>query len=408
MKTMTNTRKVKTGAIAAALLTAPLLAACGGSDSEGTAGGSDTIKVLNYGPYDAKGFSTPSIKTGAEAGVAKINAEGGINGRKLELITCNDNNDPNTAAGCARKAVQEKVVAVIGGFSTFEPQILPVLEKAGIPVIGDTPIANFTSPIIYPFTGGAAGSFFGLGQSMTANPVCKGTVGAVIEDFAATQGAVGLFQLGVQASGGTFTGVSKAPQGARDFAPAVAAASEKAECVGFVSGPQTGAAIVTAANKTPGIKLLGASESVFSVAALGSAADGILVLSNYLPLNANSDSAGVKDYIERATKIDPKFEPDQGSASAFLAPALLKEALKGADTITSETVIAGLDKISGFDTGLGPVVDYSTPNPSKAFSRLPLSSPMYEWVAKDGGFVLKNDKTIDISSVYQAAAKAGK
>lgn len=407
MKTITDTRKVKSGAIVALLLAAPLLAACGGSDS-GKAAGSDTIKVFNYGPYDGKGFSIPGIKTGAVAGVEKINAEGGINGHKIELITCNDGNDPNTAAGCARKAVEEKVVAVIGGFSAFEPQILPVLEKAGIPVVGGTPIANFTSPVLYPFTGGAAASFFGLGKWMTENPTCKGTVGAVIEDFAATQGAVGLFQLGVLASGGTFTGISKAPQGARDFAPAVSAASEKAGCIGFVSGPQTGGTIITAAKKTPAIKVLGASESVFSVKALGSAADGVVILSNYVPLNTNSDNAKVKDFLARANKIDPKYEVDQGSTSAFLASGLLREALKGAGEITPQTVIAGLNKVSHYDTGFGPVVDYTTPNPSKAFSRLPLSSPMYEWVAKDGGFVLGSDKTLDISDIYEAAAKAGK
>lgn len=395
------------------LLAAPVLAACGSSsDSKGSAAGGDTIKVLTYGPFDGKGFSLPQIKTGAQAGVDKVNAEGGINGRKIKLIACNDNNDPNTAAGCARTAVEEKVVAVLGGFSTFEPQILPVLEKAGIPVIGDNPISNFTSPIIYPFNGGSAGSLFGLGVSMATNPTCGKKVGAVIEDFAAAEGAVKLFQLGVLASGGEFTGVSKAPQGARDFAPAVTAASEKATCIGFLSGPQTSPQIVAAASKISAVKLLGTTESILpeaSVKALGAAAEGVVVVGNYAPFNSSTDDVEVQDFIARGKKIDPKFDPNAGAAGAYLASAVLKEALKSTDgEITAATVISGLDKVSGFDTGLGPIIDFTKKNPTKSFSRLPAATAMFQWVAKGGQWTLATDKTIDIGPVYEAAAKAGK
>lgn len=410
MRTFNKPAAAKVVAAAALLFVTPALAACGSDDSD-SAGSGDTIKVMTYGPFDAKGFSLPQVKTGAQAGVDKVNEAGGINGKLLELIACNDNNDPNTAAGCARQAVQEKVVAVLGGFSTFEPQLIPVLEKAGIPVIGGTPISNFTSKVLYPITGGAASSLFGLGAAMAANPVCGGKVGGVIEDFAATQGAIKLFELGVKASGAEFTGVSKAPQGARDFAPAVTAASEKAVCVGFLAGPQTSPQIVAAAAKVPAIKVLGGSESVLpnaSIKALGAAADGVLAVSNYQPLTADTDTAAMKDFLARGEKIDADFDPDQGAASAYLASAILARALEGSTgDVTKESIIAALDKLSGFETGLGPVVDYTKKNPTQAFSRLPVATPMYQWVAKDGQYTLASDTTIDISTIYAAAAAAG-
>lgn len=411
MSTTTKPAAVKVAAVAALLCAGATLTACGSDAEGGSEAGENTIKVMTYGPFDAKGFSLPQVKTGAQAGVDKINAAGGVNGQKLELITCNDNNDPNTAAGCARQAVQEKVVAVLGGFSTFEPQIIPVLEKAGIPVIGGTPITNFTSEVLYPITGGAASSLFGLAAAMATDPTCGGKVGAVIEDFAATQGAVKLFELGVVASGAEFTGVSKAPQGARDFAPAVTAASEKAPCVGFVAGPQTSPQIVAAASKVDAIKLLGGSESILpnaSIKALGSAADGVIAVSNYQPLTSDTDTAEMKDFISRGKKIDPKFDPDQGAASAYLASAILQKAMEGSsDAITSESIIAALDKLAGFDTGLGPIVDFTQKNPTKAFSRLPIATPMFQWLAMDGQYTLASDKTIDISNIYAAAAQAG-
>jgi ABC-type branched-subunit amino acid transport system substrate-binding protein len=407
----TNRRTAKVVAAAALLCAAPALTACGGSSGGATpASGGDTIKVLAYGPFDAKGFSLPSIKTGAEAGVAKVNAAGGINGRKLELITCNDNNDPNTAAGCARTAVQEKVVAVVGGISTFEPQILPVLEKAGIPVIGTTAVSNFTSPVTYPFTGAAAGALFGLGKAMATNPVCKGKVGGVIESFAATEGAMKLFQLGVQASGATYTGTSKAPQGARDFAPAVGAAADKTGCLGMLAGPQTAPVIVTAAAQNPKVTLFGTADTALpsgSVKALGAAADGVIVVSNYLPFAPETNTPAMKEFLAAGKKLDPKFDPDQGAASAYLAPQVLKKALEGTTDITTASVTTGLNKIKGYDTGLGPVLDFTVPNPAKSFARLPLKSPLYQLVAKDGAYTLATDKTLDVSAIYQAAAKAG-
>lgn len=413
MRTITKPAAVRVAVLTALLCAGSTLAACGGDDVEAEAGtgDGDTIKVLTYGPFEAKGFSLPQVKTGAQAGVDKVNEAGGINGHKLELIACNDNNDPNTAAGCARQAVQEKVVAVLGGFSTFEPQLIPVLEKAGIPVIGGTPITNFTSKVIYPVTGGAASSLFGLGAAMAGNPTCEGRVGAVIEDFAATQGAVKLFELGVLASGAEFTGVSKAPQGARDFAPAVTAASENAACVGFVAGPQTSPQIVAAASKVPAIELLGGSESILpnaSIKALGAAADGVVAVSNYLPLTSDTDTAAMKEFIARGKKIDPEFDPDQGAASAYLASAILAKALESSSAeISSASIITALDKLSGFDTGLGPVVDFTKKNPTKAFSRLPVATPMYSWIAKGGQYTLGSADTVDISSIYAAAAQAG-
>lgn len=404
MRTPIQTRAFKAGAVAAMVGIAPVLAACG-SDAGGS-GEEDTIKVLNYAPYDAAGFSLPGIKTAAQAGVDKVNEEGGINGRKLELITCDDKNDPNAAANCAREAVQEKVVAVLGGYSTSEAQVMPVLNKAKIPDIGHTSVSDFTSEMNFPFTGGAAGSFFGVAKAMATDPVCEGKVGIVIEDFAATQGVAKLFQLGVAASGAEFTGVSSAPQGARDFAPAVNAASEKAACIGFVAGPQTGGLIVTEAQKVSAIKKIGGSDSVFSVEDLGSAADGVIVVSSYLPLKSES-SPEMKEFIERTEKIDSDFDPSQGAINAYLASTVLKEALKDSEEISASAVVAGLNKISGFDTGLGPVLDYTKENPTKAFSRLAPESPLYKLVAKGGAYEIASEEPIDVSNVYEAAASAG-
>lgn len=411
MRELMNTpRKIKAAALAALLCTAPALAACGGSSSgsgDAASGGGDPIKIMVYGPFDAKGFSLPGAKTGPEAAVKKVNDAGGINGRKLELIACNDDNDPNKAAGCARQAVEEKVVAAVGGLTQFEAQVVPVLEKAGIPVVGAVPLSNFTSTSYFPLTGGGAGSFFGLAKALVDNPKCEKKVGVLIEDFAATQGAAQLFELGVASSGGTPTGVSKAPQGARDFAPAAEAATAKAQCIAFFSGPQTAPQIVTALNQTGKVVAMGSSDTILqpAVTALGAEADGVVTATNFLP--GTDESPANKEFVERATAIDPKFQSDQISAAGYAGVLILQKVLEGVDDITPATVTAAVSKLKGYDTGLGPVVDFTTPNPTKSFSRLPVSSPMFELAAKDGKFYRTGDTTIDISSIYQAVSQAG-
>jgi branched-chain amino acid transport system substrate-binding protein len=69
--------------------------------------------------------------------VDEINAKGGINGRKLELVIYDDGGDANAARTFATRLVEEdKVVAMIGGTTTGTTMaMIPVFEEAQIPFI---------------------------------------------------------------------------------------------------------------------------------------------------------------------------------------------------------------------------------------------------------------------------------
>ena len=76
----------------------------------------DTIKLGAF--FDLSGraanIGTPT-KLVAEMVVEKLNSEGGINGRKLELIIADDQADPAKAASIAKKFIhKDNVVAIIG------------------------------------------------------------------------------------------------------------------------------------------------------------------------------------------------------------------------------------------------------------------------------------------------------
>ena len=101
-------------------------------------------------------IGTPT-KLVAEMVVKKINQEGGINGRPIELVMGDTESDPAKAATIAKKFIfSDKVAAIIGPTSTGEGmQVKKIVEEAGVPTFmtvgGDPPIMKETGPFTYVF-----------------------------------------------------------------------------------------------------------------------------------------------------------------------------------------------------------------------------------------------------------------
>ncbi|WDV52498.1 ABC transporter substrate-binding protein [Streptomyces coeruleorubidus] len=164
------TRHARNGVLSAgtAVACAALLAGCGVvPGTTGDAGG-DPITVMTWAPQDTKATNKPGMPAFARAYARWVNSHGGINGRKLNVLTCNDHNDSVAAAKCARRAAKENVVAVVGSYSQYADSFFPSLEGAGIPYIGGYGITNaeFTSPLSYPVNGGQPALLAGLGSAL--------------------------------------------------------------------------------------------------------------------------------------------------------------------------------------------------------------------------------------------------
>src|SRR6185369_14315108 len=75
------------------------------------------IKIGSAGPMTgANAAFGEQLKRGAEMAVQDINAAGGVNGKKLELVIGDDACDPKQATAIANKLVSDKVVFVAGHF----------------------------------------------------------------------------------------------------------------------------------------------------------------------------------------------------------------------------------------------------------------------------------------------------
>ncbi len=109
-----------------------------GGDTNGTASTGDTIKVGVY--VDLTGQTSSfgqSTKNGIELAVDEINAAGGVNGKKLQLIIEDDQGRPEQAKTVVEKLVsQDKVVAVLGEVASSNSlAAAPVAQAAKIPMI---------------------------------------------------------------------------------------------------------------------------------------------------------------------------------------------------------------------------------------------------------------------------------
>ena len=99
----------------------------------GSAGAADTIKIGAF--FDLSGpaafIGTPT-KLVADMVVDKINNEGGVNGKKIELVVGDTEGDPAKAVNIAKKFIyKEKVAAIIGPTRTGTGMAVKKIIHAG-------------------------------------------------------------------------------------------------------------------------------------------------------------------------------------------------------------------------------------------------------------------------------------
>ncbi|MFP3963132.1 urea ABC transporter substrate-binding protein [Actinomadura fulvescens] len=120
--------------MAAVLLPAALLTACGGESKSPAApgGGGDTIKVgVLHSLSGTMAISEVTVKNSETMAIEEINARGGVLGKKLEAVVEDGASDWPTFAQKAQKLIRkDKVAAVFGGWtSASRKAMLPVFER---------------------------------------------------------------------------------------------------------------------------------------------------------------------------------------------------------------------------------------------------------------------------------------
>ncbi|WP_338146268.1 ABC transporter substrate-binding protein [Streptomyces boncukensis] len=107
-------------------------------------------------PVGGSAFTGP--RDGARAYFDRLNAHGGLNGRKVEVVTCDDGGSGVGNNECVQRMLRkEKVFALVAGAS-LDYAGAPQVARAGLPDIGGQPIgpAYDTYPHLYGIYGSLA------------------------------------------------------------------------------------------------------------------------------------------------------------------------------------------------------------------------------------------------------------
>jgi branched-chain amino acid transport system substrate-binding protein len=95
------------------------------------------VRIGVTGPMSGTEASTGlDMLHGAQLAAARLNAGGGVLGRRVVLVPGDDRADPTTGASVARRLVRGGISAVIGPFnSSVGLQALPIYRAAGLPIV---------------------------------------------------------------------------------------------------------------------------------------------------------------------------------------------------------------------------------------------------------------------------------
>ena len=105
------------------------------------------------GPLGPNQF-TPMVQ-GAKAYFAKLNARGGVNGRQIKLVTCDDKADPDRDQQCAHDLIENQKIFAFVANSTRAYSAAKYVSDKGVPDVGGQPVGNeyFTYPTLYAIRG---------------------------------------------------------------------------------------------------------------------------------------------------------------------------------------------------------------------------------------------------------------
>ena len=306
------------------------------------------------------------IRTGALAYFAKVNAAGGVHGRKIELATLDDANQVPRSEANTKKMVEENAVFALFGYAsaTLSRPALPFVEKHNVPFLspftGADPMRVFHKQV-YNMRGSYAEElekivdhFYPLGVKRFSIVYYDDVVGK--ENLAAVERALKKRNLAVVSVAAYKTrnnpdieaGVKEVAKGQPDVVILTTLYKATAD---FVKASQKlGFGAQMASNSFPGASPL-AKE-------LGGQGAGLIV-ATVVPPPSKRSLPIVQEYQVAIEKQLGKRELSFTSLESFIAAKVTVEALRRTGPkLTREAFMQTLDGMKGFDAG-GYVVGFS-------------------------------------------------
>ena len=299
---------------------------------------------------------------GAEAYFNSVNEEGGVNGRKLKLVSYDDSYDPAKAQACWDKLVAQKVFAM--GFFVGTPtavKYVPLAESNKTPLIGlftgaqtlYAPLRHWVVNVRASYGDETQEQIDGLWKTLHFRKI-----GVIYPDDAFGSAVLSGVQNALQKEGSAPLAAASYLRQSSQFSAAIEKVKAADPQAVVVVGPSNTVAPILKQAHAAGWRPLFVTVSFVGtdelVEAAGADAEG-MVITQVVPPYYLTDYKTVALYRRTMQKYMPSTRPSFVSLEGFVDAMVMVEGLKKAGKEpTREGLIQAIESLHDFDMELGP------------------------------------------------------
>ena len=356
-----NQRRKLLAVLAAAALAAPAAALAQGATGALVIGQSAPLSGSN------KDLGT-DIRNGATAYFKRVNDAGGVNGRRIELVSLDDANDTKRSEANTKQLLeQNNPIALYGyGSATLSRPALPLAEAAKIPFVapftGADPMRKFNR-YVYNHRASYADELEKIVEHYTTFGVKR--IAVLYYDDAVGKENFGAVERALKSRNLAPVAVASVTRTQTDFTKELATVGKSSPDVVILT-----TLYKTSADFIKGMKKAGVGTQFVSTSFAGSTAlanslgaDGLgVAMSQVVPSYLKRSVPVVKEYQAAMEATLGKKEFSYTSLESYIAAKVLVEGLRRAGPQpTREKLLAALDTVSNYDVG-GYLVSFSPSN----------------------------------------------
>jgi branched-chain amino acid transport system substrate-binding protein len=322
----------------------------------GTAGAADTVKIGLMAPLT--GFAAAdglSVHNSVKLAVERINKEGGVLGKQVELVVYDDRADGKEAVALARKLIQQdRVAAVVGGsYSTPTRASAPIFQDDEIPFVAAYAVhPDITRAGDYCFRNGFLGMVEGKSAGYVSVKMLQAKRIALLtsdNDFGRTLAAGFRAYMDKRAKGAEIVYAQTYPFSEKDFKPYLSKIKEINPDLIFASGYyfQTGPIVKQSREMGMTVQIMGeeGADSPKFLEIAGKTAEGFVIVTN---LNRDDPRPEVQSFLKEY-EDRYKIQPDMVGASAYDAFMIICDGIKRAGSLKGPAIRDAIAKTKDFD-----------------------------------------------------------
>ncbi|KAB0671822.1 ABC transporter substrate-binding protein [Oryzomonas sagensis] len=348
----------------------------------------DTVKIGFLGALtgDVAMFGAPTL-AGMKMAAEEINAAGGVNGKKIEIVEADDRGDKQEGASVTQKLIsRDNVVAIVGDPTTGITKVAaPIAQKAQVVLLS----AGATGPGVveigdYIFRDTLLDSVAipALLDYYAKNLKFKKVAMLTSDNNDYSVGMSQLFRDSAKGAGIEIVADEKIKDGDKDFSGQMTNIKAKKPDILFYSGYYTEGALLMKEARKQGIKVnIFGGDGLFSPEFIklgGTAVEGAMSYVGFSPEQASPVTA---KFIETFKSKNNGALPGLFDAQGYDAVKLIASAMTAAKSNDPKVFKDAIAKIKNFEGVSGTITIRN--------NREPIKSPLCLLEVKGGKYVLK-------------------